>query len=70
MQRSGFDKPAIHAVRRAYKTIFDPATPIRQNIAPRVREMSETNSAVADIVAFIDAESERALSSPARGQRG
>ena len=27
MQRSGFDKPAIHAVRRAYKTIFDPATP-------------------------------------------
>ncbi|MBU4529644.1 MAG: acyl-ACP--UDP-N-acetylglucosamine O-acyltransferase [Hoeflea sp.] len=69
MQRSGFDKPAIHAVRRAYKMIFDPATPIRQNIT-HVREMAETNAAVADIVAFIDAESERALSSPARGQRG
>ncbi|MDP2733782.1 MAG: acyl-ACP--UDP-N-acetylglucosamine O-acyltransferase, partial [Hoeflea sp.] len=43
MQRSGFDKPAIHAVRRAYKMIFDPATPIRQNIA-HVREMAETNA--------------------------
>lgn len=69
MQRSGFDKPAIHAVRRAYKTIFDPATPIRDNIA-RVREQADANEAVADIIAFIDAESERALSSPARGQRG
>lgn len=69
MQRSGFDRPSIHAVRRAYKTIFDPATPIRENIA-RVRAQSDLNPAVADIISFIDAESERALSSPARGQRG
>ena len=69
MQRSGFDKPAIHAVRRAFKTIFDPSTPIRENIG-RVRDQSDKNAAVADIIAFIDAESERALSSPARGQRG
>lgn len=69
MQRSGFDRPAIHAVRRAFKTIFDTKSPIRENIA-RVREQADINSAVADIIAFIDAESERALSSPARGQRG
>lgn len=69
MQRSGFDKPAIHAVRRAFKMIFDPSTPIRENIS-RVREQAGSNAAVADIIAFIDAESERALSSPARGQRG
>lgn len=69
MQRSGFDRPAIHAVRRAFKTIFDPSTPIRENIA-RVRVQPDNNAAVVDIIAFIDAESERALSSPARGQRG
>jgi len=69
MQRSGFDRPAIHEVRRAFKTIFDPATPIRENIA-RVRDQADNNSAIIDIIAFIDAESERALSSPARGQRG
>ncbi|WP_425602889.1 acyl-ACP--UDP-N-acetylglucosamine O-acyltransferase [Hoeflea algicola] len=69
MQRSGFDRKAIHAVRRAYKTIFDSNTPIRENIA-QVREQTDKNAAVADIIAFIDAESERALSSPARGQRG
>ncbi|PHR24735.1 MAG: acyl-[acyl-carrier-protein]--UDP-N-acetylglucosamine O-acyltransferase [Hoeflea sp.] len=69
MQRSGFDKPSIHAVRRAFKTIFDSHTPIRENIA-RVREQTDKNAAVADIIAFIDAESDRALSSPARGQRG
>ena len=69
MQRSGFDRPAIHAVRRAFKTIFNPTTPIRENIA-RVREQTDKNAAVLDIIGFIDAESERALSSPARGQRG
>jgi UDP-N-acetylglucosamine acyltransferase len=69
MQRAGFDRKAIHAVRRAYKTIFDSNTPIRENIT-RVREQTDNNAAVADIIAFIDAESERALSSPARGQRG
>jgi len=69
MQRSGFDRPAIHAVRRAFKTIFNASTPIRENIA-RVREQPDNNAAVVDIIAFIDAESERALSSPARGQRG
>lgn len=69
MQRAGFDKPAIHEVRRAFKAIFDSSTPIRENIA-RVREQTDKNEAVADIIGFIDAESERALSSPARGQRG
>ncbi|MDF1607339.1 acyl-ACP--UDP-N-acetylglucosamine O-acyltransferase [Hoeflea sp. YIM 152468] len=69
MQRAGFDKPAIHAVRRAFKAIFDNSTPIRDNIA-RVRDQADKNAAVDDIIAFIDAESERALSSPARGQRG
>ncbi|MCY0094845.1 acyl-ACP--UDP-N-acetylglucosamine O-acyltransferase [Hoeflea ulvae] len=69
MQRSGFDRPAIHAVRRAFKTIFNPSTPIRENIA-RVRDQTDNNAAILDIIAFIDAESERALSSPARGQRG
>lgn len=70
MSRSGFDKPAIHAVRRAFKRIFDTkAAPIRENVAAIKAEGIE-NEAIGDIIAFIDAESERALSSPARGNRG
>ena len=70
MSRSGFDKPAIHAVRRAFKRIFDTSVaPIRENVAA-IKADGIDNAAVADIIAFIDAESERALSSPARGHRG
>lgn len=69
MQRAGIDKPSIHAVRRVYKSIFDQATPIRDNIA-RIKAEGVEVGAVGDIIAFIDADSERALSSPARGKRG
>jgi len=68
MQRSGMDKATIHAARRVFKAIFD-KTPIRENVA-RIKAEGMANAAVADIIGFIEAESERALSSPARGQRG
>lgn len=69
MQRTGMDRAAIHATRRVYKAIFDQARPIRENVA-RVKAEGHAIDAVTDIITFIDAESERALSSPARGQRG
>jgi UDP-N-acetylglucosamine acyltransferase len=69
MQRNGMGRPDIHAVRAAYKAIFDPAAPIRDNVA-RLRADGAGNAAVADILAFIEAEADRALSTPARGRRG
>jgi UDP-N-acetylglucosamine acyltransferase len=69
MQRSGFTSPRSMRFGAPTRPYSIPATPIRENIA-RVREQPDINAAVADIVGFIDAESERALSSPARGQRG
>jgi acyl-[acyl-carrier-protein]--UDP-N-acetylglucosamine O-acyltransferase len=69
MQRNGMSRPEIHAVRSAYKTIFDPASPIRENVA-RIRAEGSYNAAVADILDFIEADADRALSTPARGRRG
>lgn len=69
MQRSGIERSEIHAVRAAYRTIFNTATPIRENIA-ELKAAGIANPVVADIVGFIEAKSERALSSPARGHRG
>lgn len=69
MQRSGIERKQIHAVRAAYKMIFDSNTPIRDNVS-RLKEQEISNPVIADIIEFIDAESERALSSPARGLRG
>lgn len=69
MQRAGMDRPQIHAVRAAYKLIFDGRAPIRARVA-ELRAKGIANDAVRDIVEFIEADSERALSSPARGTRG
>ena len=69
MQRSGIAKAEIHAVRRAYKALFKSTTPIRETVA-ELRQQTDTNSAVSDILAFIEADSERGLSTPARAQKG
>ncbi|WP_099866528.1 acyl-ACP--UDP-N-acetylglucosamine O-acyltransferase [Pararhizobium haloflavum] len=68
MQRTGMDKSAIHEVRRAFKHIFNGPESIRKNAAA-ARALFADNATVIDIVDFIEAESERALSSPARGHR-
>ena len=69
MQRSGIERSEIHVVRAAYKTIFNQDAPLKENVK-RLKEQGITNPVVADIIAFIDSESERALSSPMRRQRG
>jgi UDP-N-acetylglucosamine acyltransferase len=68
MQRSGMDKAAIHEARRAFKQIFHGPDSIRKNAAEARASFTE-NATVIDIIDFIQAEHERALSSPARGQR-
>lgn len=68
MQRAGMEKAAIHEVRRAFREIFHGEGSIRNNAAA-VRAAYADNATVADIVSFIEADHDRALSSPARGHR-
>ena len=68
MQRSGMDKPAIHEARRAFRQIFHGPASIREN-ARNARAEYSGNATIVDIIEFIEADHDRALSSPARGQR-
>ena len=67
MARAGMDKPAIHEVRRAFKQIFQGEGSVRVNAAA-IRDDYAGSAAVMQILDFIAAESDRALSSPNRGK--
>ncbi|WP_426230204.1 acyl-ACP--UDP-N-acetylglucosamine O-acyltransferase [Pararhizobium sp. DWP3-4] len=69
MSRSGIEKPVIHAVRRAYKQIFEGPESIRVNAAAIRNDYLDCPPAL-EILDFIAAESDRALSSPTRGSKG
>jgi len=69
MTRAGIDRAVIHTVRRAYKAIFEGTASIRENAAAIREEYAECEQAV-HILDFIAADSDRALSSPTRGQKG
>jgi UDP-N-acetylglucosamine acyltransferase len=68
MQRTGMERAAIHEVRRAFRHIFHGPGAIRQNAA-EARKIFSDNATVIDILDFIEADHERALSSPARAHR-
>jgi UDP-N-acetylglucosamine acyltransferase len=69
MARAGFEKSAIHEVRRAYKQIFEGPESIRANAAAIRADYVDCVPAM-EILDFIAAESDRALSSPSRGKKG
>jgi UDP-N-acetylglucosamine acyltransferase len=69
MTRAGIDRATIHIVRRAYKAIFETEGNLRDNAAA-IREEFADCEQVVQILDFIAAESDRALSSPTRGQKG
>jgi UDP-N-acetylglucosamine acyltransferase len=69
MTRAGIDRSVIHTVRRAYKAIFEGPGSIRENAAS-IREQYADCEQVIQILDFIAADSDRALSSPTRGQKG
>ena len=69
MSRAGIEKSIIHQVRRAYKQIFEADGPARANAAA-IRDQYEDCREVIEILDFIAAESDRALSSPTRGAKG
>ena len=67
MSRAGIERSVIHTVRRAYKSIFDGEGSIRDNAAA-IRDEYADCKEVMEILDFIAAESDRALSSPNRNK--
>jgi UDP-N-acetylglucosamine acyltransferase len=68
MSRSGVERSVMHRVRRAYKAIFEGPASVREN-AMAIREEYADCKEVMDILDFIAADSDRALSSPARRRK-
>ena len=67
MSRAGIERATIHRVRRAYKDIFEGEEAVRV-AAARIRDEYLDCPEVLEILDFIAADSERALSSPHRGR--
>jgi UDP-N-acetylglucosamine acyltransferase len=68
MTRAGIPRETIHRVRRAYKEIFEGDMSIRA-AAVAIREKYLDCPEVIEILDFIAADAERAISSPNRGNR-
>jgi len=67
MSRAGIERATIHTVRRAFKQIFEGEGSARANAAA-IRDEHADCPQVIEILDFIAAESDRALSSPTRGK--
>lgn len=67
MTRAGIERSTIHRARRAFKQIFEGEGNVRANAAA-LREEYADCAEVTEILDFIAAESDRALSSPFRGK--
>ncbi|MDZ7874408.1 MAG: acyl-ACP--UDP-N-acetylglucosamine O-acyltransferase [Rhizobium sp.] len=67
MSRAGIERSVIHQVRRAFKQIFESEGSARTNAAA-IRDEYLDCAPVIEILDFIAAESDRALSSPNRGK--
>lgn len=65
MTRAGMDKQTVHRVRRAFKDIFDGEGNVRVNAAA-VRDTYLDCAEAMEIIDFITADSDRAISSPFR----
>jgi UDP-N-acetylglucosamine acyltransferase len=67
MTRAGIERAVIHQVRRAFKQIFEGEGSIRDRAAA-VRDQFLDCAEALEIIDFIGAESDRAISSPFRGK--
>lgn len=70
MRRSGMPRAEIHALRNAYRLIFDRARPVSENVG-RVAEEFADSPAVLDLVTFISGRGKRQYCvPPLRGNAG
>lgn len=63
MRRSGIDRATIHAMRQAYRLIFDPARPIAENLADAAKEFAGS-AEVMSIVEFMSSRGKRSFTVP------
>ena len=66
MKRSGVSRPDIHALRNAYRLIFDPAAPVADNIVA-VREKYAGSASVTDVLDFMTERGKRHFVVPPLG---
>lgn len=66
LRRSGMPREVIAAMRRAYRMIFDPARPLKEN-APRVLQEFPDIPEVSEIVEFAVSKRKRSLIMPRQG---
>ncbi len=69
MRRRGFTKTQLHEARAIYRDLFFGEGTFDQRLA-QVREKVETSPFAAQVMAFIDADRNRALCHPSRGVSG
>lgn len=70
MKRSGLPRVEIHALRKAYRMIFDRALPVSENVQ-RVAEEFADSPTVLDVIGFITGRGKRYFSvPPLRGDGG
>lgn len=63
MRRSGIDRSEIHALRHAYKALFDRSRPVRENAELVAAEYADV-PVVQDVVAFVQHGGKRAFVTP------
>lgn len=63
MRRAGIKRSEMHALRHAYKALFDRARPIRENAEQVASEFSESGL-VQDVVAFVQSGGKRPFITP------
>ncbi|MGE5506061.1 MAG: acyl-ACP--UDP-N-acetylglucosamine O-acyltransferase [Actinomycetota bacterium] len=63
LKRRGFSRDDIHTLRNAYRLLFAPEGTLQERLSD-VEEQFATNPVVADIIAFIRADSSRSLCTP------
>lgn len=69
MRRSGMAREEIHALRAAYKLIFDPSTPLQANLET-ARGAFAGSAAVMDVIAFMTGDARRKFVMPPVAGRG
>jgi len=63
MRRAGVDRATIHAMREAYRRIFDPSRPIAENLADAAKAYADSPE-VMSIVEFMSSRGKRSFTVP------
>lgn len=64
LKRRGFDRAAIHAMRKAFRDLFDATNATLSERAERVRQEFKDNPEVLDMIGFIQDKSARSFCTP------